>query len=134
MATTFLYDQTDFPNGLDLGRFAQEISSIGPTLRGVRERPTPAGFDVRVRFAADLSAPDEAALSAVVAAHNPAAPRPPGHLLADLVARQPTTAGRVTFARDGRKAGEASGAGTGVLVYSDGAQWLGSSTDLPPTT
>jgi len=52
------------------------------------------------------------------------------------VANLPTTgvaAGLLAYASNGRKAGEGAGAGTGVLVFRDGANWIAVDTGAPVT-
>lgn len=138
MAQAYSFDSSDFPQGFDLSRFFREVrrdSVLGPLLSTIRESSPRLPFRLDVAFSADLTPGLEAQLLAVVAAHSPTAVIPPGETVAELDARQPgVSAGTTAFARDGRKAGEPNGMGTGVLVYSDGTRWLGSSTDSRPQT
>jgi len=136
MSDLFQFDETDFATTLDTGRLGEEINAdplLGSIFRSAKETPKPVGtgFRLRVRFTRDLTVPEEAALFAIVAAHP--TPRPPGRTLARLDAMQPgVRAGRVMYARDARKAGEGTGAGTGALVYSDSVRWLLCRDDLAP--
>lgn len=84
-----------------------------------------------------IQAADIAASQQVLAAYNTAldcyecigigdgAPVAPSYTVAGL----PTgSAGRIAFATNGRKNGEGSGSGTGVLVFHDGTAWRASDT------
>ena len=44
--------------------------------------------------------------------------------VASLPSAAGSGAGTVAYATDGRKAGEGAGVGTGVLVFSDGSDWI----------
>lgn len=137
MADAFEFTHDDFANGLDEVRMHREISvlaGLGLELRHTRriqtDRNDPSKFKFRIKFERDLTAGEEAALVAAIAAHDPDVPLPPGFLLSELNANE--KAGTVAFARDVRKVGEGAGAGTGSLVYSDGVTWLRCRDDGAP--
>ena len=59
---------------------------------------------------------------------------PPSCLVADLPAASVDKRGRLRFVVDGRKIGEVSGAGTGVLAYDDGGAWRRTGDDTTVTS
>jgi hypothetical protein len=138
MAQAYTFDDTDFPSGFDLERFQRQLNAdatLGPLLFTIRVSDPRRPLRVDVGFRRNLAAGEELQLLGLVAAHDPTATIPPGHTLRELDARQPgVTAGKTAFCRDARRTGESAGAGSGLLVYSDGAQWLEAATNTRPRT